>query len=116
MPMRQFTHRQPPADIRITPQGLKPDPEVSLKHDDLYARPWECEYEKPIFDTENNNATPPNSLEVPVQSDIPTGEMRNTPRTAHECSPEIFPQTDELSDVTNTYSDMEPDVETSSQQ
>ena len=38
MRMRPFTPGQPPADIRITPQDWKPDPEVSLKHDDLYAR------------------------------------------------------------------------------
>ena len=35
---RQFTHRQTPPDIRITPQEWKPDLEMSLKHDDLYAR------------------------------------------------------------------------------
>ena len=66
MQMRQFTPRQPPADIRITPQESKPDPEVSLKHDCLYARAWECDYEQPICDAENNNATPPNAQEVPV--------------------------------------------------
>ena len=38
MRMRQFTSRQPPADIRITPQEHKPDPEKGLKHDGLYAR------------------------------------------------------------------------------
>ena len=37
--------------------------------------------------------------------------MRNTPGTTHECSPEIFLQTEELSDVTNTYPDTEPDAE-----
>ena len=41
MRMRQFTPSQPPADIRITPQNLKLDPDVSLKHDLLYARAWE---------------------------------------------------------------------------
>ena len=39
--------------------------------------------------------------------------MRDTPGTAHECSPKTFRQTEELSDVTNTYPDMEPDVEAS---
>ena len=38
MRMRQFTPRQPPADIPIKPQGYKSDPEVSLHQDDLYAR------------------------------------------------------------------------------
>ena len=51
MRMRQFTPRQPPGDIRITPQEWNPDPEVSLKHDDLYETAWECEYEHPKFDS-----------------------------------------------------------------
>ena len=42
--------------------------------------------------------------------------MRNTPGTTHERSPEIFPQTDEVIDVTYTYTHMEPDVESSSEQ
>ena len=88
--MRQFTPRQTPADIPITPQEYKPDPDVSLKHDDLYARAWECDYEQPIFYAENNNATPPNSTEIPVQSAASTEEMRNTPRTTHECSLKFF--------------------------
>ena len=72
MRMRQFTPHQQPADIRVKQQEYKPDPEVSLNHDDLYARAWEYDYEQPIFDAENNNATSPNSRENPVQSDFPT--------------------------------------------
>ena len=45
MRMRQFTPRQPPADIRVKPNEYKPDPEVSINHDDLYARAWEQHYE-----------------------------------------------------------------------
>ena len=89
---------------------------MSLKHDELYGRGWECDYEQPIFDAENNNATPPNAHKIPVQSVFSTEEMRNTPGTAHKCSPEIFPQTEETSDVTDTYPNMEPDVELSSEQ
>ena len=113
MRMRQLTPRQPPADIRIAPQKWKPDPQVSIKHDDLYARAWEREYEQPIFDAENNIETPPNS---PKMSDVSTDEMQNTPGTAHECSLEIFPETEELCDVTDSCLDMEPDVQTSSEQ
>ena len=90
--MLQITSRQPPADIRVRPQEYKPDPEVSLNHDDFYARAWEFDYEQPIFDAENNNAAPPNSPEIPVQSDFSTEELRNTPGTTHGCSPENFPQ------------------------
>ena len=114
--MRQFTPCQSPAHIRITPQVYKPDPDVSLKHNDLYARAWECDYEQPIFDAENYNATPPNSTEIPIQSDISTEKTRNTPGTAHECSPQNFPPREKVCDVTDTYPDMEPDVEITSEQ
>ena len=116
MRMCQFTPRQPPADIKFKPQKYIPNPEVNLNHNDLYARAWEYHYEQPIFDAENNNAAPPNSQETPVQSDFSTQEMRNTPRITHECSPEVFPHTDEVSDVTDTYLHMKPDAESSSEQ
>ena len=116
MRMRQFKSRQPPAETSIKPQEYKPDPEVSLKHDDLYARAWEYDYEQPIVDAENNDATPRNPLEFQIQTDIPTEETRNTPGTTHECCPEIFPQTDEVSDITHMYPHMEPDVESRSEQ
>ena len=114
--MSLFTSRQPPANLRITPQEYKPDPDVSRKHDDLYARAWECDYEQPIFDAENDNATPLNSAEIPVQSDSSIAEIWNTPGTANESSPEKFSQMEELSDVTDTYPDVKPDVEASSEQ
>ena len=79
MRMRQFTTRQPTPDIRITPKIWKPDPEVGLNHDDLYARAWECEDVQPIFDAEKENATPPSSPKIAVPSDLSTHETRNTP-------------------------------------
>ena len=111
MRMRQFTLRQPPADISVKPQEYKSHLEVSLNHDDLYARAWEYDYEQPIFDAENNNTAPTNPQEFPVHS-----ELRNTPGNTNECSPEIFPHTDGVSGVTDTYPHVEPDVETSSEQ
>ena len=90
MRMRQFTTCQPPADIRDKPQVYKPDPDVSLKHDDLYARAWDYDYEQPIFDAQNNNAAPPNSKEFPIQSDFSTEEMRNTSGTTQNCSRNFF--------------------------
>ena len=116
MRMRQFTPRKQPADIRVKPLEYKPDPEVSLNHNDVYARAWEYDYEQPTFDAENNNAAPPTSPEIPKQSDFSTEEMRNTPGPTHECSPEIFPQTDEVSDVAATYPHMEHDMATNSEQ
>ena len=90
MRMRLFTPRQPPPDKGMTPQERKTDPELSIKHDDLYGRAWECEYEKPLFDTENNNATPSNSPEIPVLSGLSSEETRNLSGTPQECSREIF--------------------------
>ena len=116
MRMRQFTPRQPPADITVKPQDYKSDPEVSLHHDDLYARAWEYDFEQPFFDAENDKAAPPNLQEIPLQSDYSPEEMRNTPGNPHACSPEIFSCTDEVSDVTDTCPHMEPDVESSSVQ
>ena len=88
---------------------------MSLNHDDLYARAWEYEFEQPNFDAENDNEAPTNSQEIPVQSDFSTEEMRNTPGEPRVCSPDIFPNSDELGDVTDTCPHMEPDVETSSE-
>ena len=85
--MRQFTPRQPPADIRVNPHEYKPDPEVSVNHDDLYARAWEHHYEQPIFDVEHDNSVPPNQPEIPIQSDLSTGKMRNTRVSPRNFSP-----------------------------
>ena len=114
--MRQFTPHQAPADITVKPQEYKSDPEVSLYHDDLYARAWEYNFEQPILDAKNDNAVPPNQREIPVQSDFSTEEIRNTQGTTHECSPEIFPPADEISDVADTYTHVEPDAGTSWEQ
>ena len=116
MRMRQFTPRQPPADITVKPQEYKSDPEMSLHHNDLYAGAWEYDYDQPTFDNENDNAVPPNLPEIPVQSNFSTEEMRNTPGKPNVCSPKIFPNTDELGDVTDTCPHMEPDLETNSEQ
>ena len=113
MRLRQFTPRQPPADIPFKPEEYKSDPEVSLNRDDSYARAWEYDYEQPILVAKNDIAASPNLQEVPLQSDFPTGEMKNTPGNAQKCSPEIFSYTEEVSDVADTCPHMEPDVESS---
>ena len=100
--MRQFTPRQPPADITVKAQEYKTDPEVSLNHDDLYARAWEYDFQQPIFEAENDHAAPPNPQEIPTQSDFSMEEMRNTPGNPHVCSSDICPNTDKLGDVTDT--------------
>ena len=61
MRMRQFTPRQPPAEITVKPREYKSDPEVSITHDDLYASAWEYDFEQPSFEAENDNEAPTNS-------------------------------------------------------
>ena len=68
MRLRHFTPRQPIPDTTVTPREWQPDPEVIIKHDDLYARAWECEYDKPIFDSDHDNLVSPNPPEVTVRS------------------------------------------------
>ena len=61
-------------EIQSKPQEWKPDPEMGLKHDDLYARAWECENETSIFDIKNDIITKPSSPGISVQSDSPVEE------------------------------------------
>ena len=111
MRLRQFTPRQTIAYIPVTPREWQPDPEVTIKHDDLYARVWECEYEKPIVDTDCDNMIVPNSPEVTVQPEGAADETRSTPGTIQEDSPEILSHTNEIADGTGTDHYMQPDAD-----
>ena len=75
MRLRQITPGQPLTGVQITPQEWKSDPEVSIKHDYLYARAWECDYERPIFDADDDNTAPLDPPEIVVRSDLPPEEM-----------------------------------------
>ena len=55
MRLRQFAPRQLIPDIPVTPREWQSDREVIIKHDDLYARAWECDYDKPIIDSDRDN-------------------------------------------------------------
>ena len=69
MRLRQFTPRQPIPDTPITPREWQPDPEFVIKHDDLYARAWECENDNPIFDSDHDNMVIPYSPEITIRSE-----------------------------------------------
>ena len=92
MRLRQFTPRQSISDIPITPREWQPNPEVAIKHDDFYARAWECEYDEPIFDSDYNKLATPSSPETTIRSEQVADEMRSTPGTIPGNSPEIIPQ------------------------
>ena len=111
--LRQFTPRQPIPNIQITPRELKPDTEVIIKHNDLYARAWECEFEKPIFDSNYKFLVTPSLPEIKVPFEKAADEMSSTPGTTRKNSPEVFPQKNRSSDGTDTDQYMEPDVDTS---
>ena len=82
--LRTFKPRQPIPDIAITLREWQPDPEIIITHDDLYARAWECEYEKPIFDSDYINLVTPNSPETTTRSEEGSNELRNAPGTYGE--------------------------------
>ena len=116
MRLRQITPRQPITDIPITPHEWQSDPEVVIKHDDLYARAWECEYDEPIFDSDYNILVTPSSPEITIQSEQAADEMRSTPGTIPENSPEFIPQPHRSYGGTDMDHDTQPDADTSVEQ
>ena len=62
-------------DVQITPQAWKHDPGVIIKHDDLYARAWEREYERPIFDNNHDIAVKTISPKFVIQYDGADNEI-----------------------------------------
>ena len=116
MRLRQFTPSQPIQDTPVTPREWQPDPEVIIKHDDLYARAWECEFDKPVFDSYRDNLVPPNSPKGTIRSEEAAVETRSTPGTIQEDSSDILPHTNEFDDGTDTDRYMQPDADTSVEQ
>ena len=116
MRLRQFTARQPIPHIPVTPREWQPCPEVIIKHDDLYARARECDYDKPIFDSDRDNTVIPNPPEVLVQPEEAADEIRSTPGTIQKDSSETLPHTDEIDDGTDTDHYVQPDADNSVEQ
>ena len=116
MRLRQFILRQPITDVQITAKEWKPDPEFIIKHDDVYARAWESQYETPVFDNGQHEPDSDNSPKITVRHDLQNDKTCTIPGTIQEDSPEILPHTDEIGDGTDTDHYMEPDAEASSEQ
>ena len=74
MRLRLFTPRQPIPDVQTTSHERNPDYEIIIKHDDLYTRAWESEYETPIFDNGQPEPDRDNSPEVTVRQYLPNDE------------------------------------------
>ena len=108
--LRQFTPRQ------HIPGEWQPDPEVVIKHDDLYARAWECEYDEPIFDSHYNNLATPSLPESTIRSEQAADEMRSTPGAIPGSSSENIPQPERPYYGTDTDHDMQFDADTSVEQ
>ena len=116
MRLRQVTPRQPIPDTTVAPREWQPDPEVIIKHDDLYARTWECEYDKPIFDSDHDNLVSPNPPEVTVRSGEAADKTTSTPGMIHADSSDILPYGDEIDDGADTDHHMQPDADNSVEQ
>ena len=116
MRLLQFIPQQPIPVVEITPREWKPDPEVTSTLDDLCARAWECEYEKPTFDNDHDNLPTPKSPEIEVRSELAADEFSNIPGTVRESSAEFFPRADRSRDGTDMDHCKEPDADTSVEQ
>ena len=116
MRLRQVTPRQPKPDTPVTPREWQPDPKVIIKQDHLYARAWECEYDKPIFDSDRDILVSPSSPEVAVQSGEAADETGNTPGTIQEDSSNNLPHAVEIDDGADTDHYMQPDADNSVEQ
>ena len=79
MRLRLLTPRQPMPDGQTTSHEWKPDPEVFIKHDDLYARAWESEYETLFFDQGQHGPHSDNSAEITVRYDLPLDKTCTIP-------------------------------------
>ena len=111
MRLRLFTPGHPIPDVWITPREWKPDLDVTIKHDDLYARAPECEYEKPTFDSDKDRPNIPNSTGITLRSDPANYETGTFSGTIREDSPEIFPIGEESCDLMDTdiYKELDAD-------
>ena len=114
--LRQYTPRHAIPDTPVTPREWQPDPGVIIKHDDLYARAWECEYDKPIFDSDRDNLVSPNSHEVTVRSGEAADQTRSTPGLIQADSSDILPHALEIDDGTDRDHHMQPDADNSVEQ
>ena len=98
------------------PQEWKSDPEVIIKHDELYARAWESDFGKHCFDKCYNELSPPKQGEVTMEPDQTNAGTCSTLGPSRESSPEIFPPTDDLCDGSDTYPTTKPKAELNSEQ
>ena len=112
MRLLEFTHPHPILDVQITPLEWKPEPKVTIAHNDWYARAWECENEKWIFDDDHDNSPIPNSLDTVVRFELAADETSVITTTIPESIPKIFPEADRLCDETDTDYYMELDSDT----
>ena len=67
---------------------------------------------KPKFDSDYNNLLTLNLTEITVRSKEAADEMRSTPGTVRDNSPEAIPQADGLYDGTDTDQYMQPVADT----
>ena len=116
MRLRQFTPRQPISDIPVTQREWQPDPEVVITHDDLYARPWECEYDEPIFDSDYKSLATASPHKLTIRSEQAADETRSTPGIRRENFPGNTPQPDGSYDERYVDHDTQPDADTSVEQ
>ena len=79
MRLRPFQPRTPLQDIQSFPKDWRPDPDILITNEDLYARSWETDFGTPIFDADKENPTPQHEPEVIVDQTPNADDSSHTP-------------------------------------
>ena len=87
MILSPFTPRGSTPNVHTTSQEWKPDPEIIIGHEDLYARAWESDLEISILTMIKDKPRPPTSRGVTVEFDHTTAEVCSKRGTIQESSP-----------------------------
>ena len=101
MRLSHFTPRQRIPNVQATPRKWTPEPDVIIKHDDFYVGAWACEYEKPVFDSNQDRSNISISPEIAVRSDA-AKKIRANPETKLEKCGAMFRQAYRLGEGTDT--------------
>ena len=102
--------RQPIPNVRSTSQKRKPDPEVIIKYDYLYARTWECEFESPIFNSERDEPRIRNFSDFAVHSELLTDQCVRFQKSYEKILQKLYPTPTDFCGGTVTDHYMESDA------
>ena len=105
--LRPFASSQKLPDITVPPKDYQQDTEVTIQHDDLFARAWEELYNECPPQPENKQSPEPEIiLPTPVTDNAPTHPEPPSPNLAYEPEPTPTYPSDQAQDPTVDLDDI----------